>query len=81
MAISGSSENMELPSPGAPDGRAIPSRCTTDGTTPPELAGEMAAAIPGSRLAIIQGAGHLALLEQAGAMTRELVVWLSAPPE
>jgi pimeloyl-ACP methyl ester carboxylesterase len=49
-----------------------------DGTTPPELSRQMAAAIPGSRLAVVPGAGHLALLEQPEAMSRELVAWLSA---
>ncbi len=60
---------------------AVPTLVTVgdrDGTTPPELAREMAAAIPDSRLVIVPGAGHLALLEQPEAMTRELAAWASA---
>jgi pimeloyl-ACP methyl ester carboxylesterase len=60
---------------------AVPTLITVgdqDGTTPPDLAREMAAAIPDSRLVIVPGAGHLALLEQPEAMTRVLVAWLTA---
>jgi len=49
-----------------------------DQITPPEIAREMADAIPSARLAVIAQAGHMALLEQPEAVTRELVAWLSA---
>jgi pimeloyl-ACP methyl ester carboxylesterase len=49
-----------------------------DAITPPAMAREMAEIIPGARLAVISGAGHLSTLEQPGAVTRELEVWLRA---
>lgn len=46
---------------------------------PPEVHREMAAAIPGARLAIIPNAGHFALIEQPGAVAAEFGRWLAAP--
>jgi len=48
-----------------------------DGITPPDRAQEMAAAIPGARLEIIEGAGHLTPLERSDAVERLLTEWLS----
>ena len=47
-----------------------------DQATPPELAREMAAAIPGARLVIIRECGHLSTLERPQAVTEALVEWL-----
>lgn len=47
-----------------------------DRLTPPELAREMAEAIPGASLELIAAAGHLALAEQPGATTAALLRWL-----
>lgn len=47
-----------------------------DALTPPELAREMAAAIPGAELAVIPQAGHLALAEQPAACNAALLAWL-----
>jgi pimeloyl-ACP methyl ester carboxylesterase len=49
-----------------------------DAATPPALSDEMAAAIPGARLARIAECGHLSTMERSDAVTRELVAWLSA---
>ena len=46
-----------------------------DVATPPELAREMAADIPGSRLVIIADSGHLSTLEQPAAVTTALEEW------
>jgi pimeloyl-ACP methyl ester carboxylesterase len=43
-----------------------------DATTPPSEAGLMAQAIPGARLSIIPGAGHLSSLEQPDLFNREV---------
>ncbi len=48
-----------------------------DAVTPPDRAQEMASAIPGARLEIVEGAGHLTPLEQADAIERILTEWLS----
>jgi pimeloyl-ACP methyl ester carboxylesterase len=45
--------------------------------TPPELAEEMAAAIPGARLARIPGAAHLPPMETPEAVTTLLRDWLA----
>ncbi|MDB5370903.1 MAG: Hydrolase, alpha/beta domain protein [Roseomonas sp.] len=45
--------------------------------TPPELAEEMAAAIPGARLARIPQAGHLPSMEQPEAVNALLRAWLA----
>jgi len=47
-----------------------------DVLTPPDRAIEMASAIPGARLEIIEGAGHLTPLEQPDAVGRLLSEWL-----
>ncbi len=47
-----------------------------DEATPPELAREIAAGIPGSRLVIIPDSGHLSTLEQPQAVTEALVEWM-----
>ncbi|MCZ8150683.1 MAG: alpha/beta fold hydrolase [Roseomonas sp.] len=47
-----------------------------DALTPPHLAEEMAAGIPGARLARIPGAGHLPPMEAPDAVTRLLRDWL-----
>ncbi|HEX2691538.1 MAG TPA: alpha/beta fold hydrolase [Kofleriaceae bacterium] len=70
---------------GRPDSRpglaAI--RCPTlvvvgdaDALTPPELADEIAAAIPGARRATIADCGHLSTLEQPQAVNTVLESWL-----
>jgi len=47
-----------------------------DEATPPELAREIAAGIPGSRLVLIPDSGHLSTLEEPAAVTEALVAWL-----
>ena len=49
-----------------------------DGLTPPEQARAMAELIPGSRLAIIPGAGHLPSVEQPAATTQSLREFLDS---
>ncbi|MEY4750485.1 MAG: hypothetical protein RIQ60_2699 [Pseudomonadota bacterium] len=48
-----------------------------DGASPPKVAEGMAARIPGARLAIVPGAGHLLNLEQPAALHAELLGLLS----
>lgn len=48
----------------------------SDALTPPELAREIAAGIPGARLEVIAGCGHLSTLEQPEAVTQVLQDWL-----
>lgn len=50
---------------------------STDAITPPEFHREMADAIPNVHLAIIESCGHLAPLEQANAVSREMSNWLA----
>lgn len=52
-----------------------------DRICPPDLSSEMAAAIIGARLAVIDGAGHYVTLEQPRAAARELRRWLDTIPE
>jgi pimeloyl-ACP methyl ester carboxylesterase len=47
-----------------------------DEATPPELAREIAGAIPGTRLVLIPGSGHLSTLEKPDAVNKALVEWL-----
>jgi pimeloyl-ACP methyl ester carboxylesterase len=49
-----------------------------DVLTPPELAEEIAAGIPGARLHRIPGCGHLPPLEAPALVTALLREWLSA---
>jgi pimeloyl-ACP methyl ester carboxylesterase len=49
-----------------------------DSLTPPHLAEEMAAGIPGARLVRIPGAGHLPSMEMPAAVTELLRDWLRA---
>ncbi|MCO6415567.1 alpha/beta fold hydrolase [Siccirubricoccus sp. KC 17139] len=48
-----------------------------DALTPPELATEMAEAIPGARLEVIPGCGHLPPMEEPAAVTALLEAWLA----
>lgn len=47
-----------------------------DTLTPPKIAGEIAALIPGSRLVTIPNCGHLSTIEKPDAITRTLVEWM-----
>jgi pimeloyl-ACP methyl ester carboxylesterase len=47
-----------------------------DGLTPPDLHRAIAAAIPGSRLAVVPEAGHLSPLERPGPVGAALAGWL-----
>ncbi|MGA4475977.1 alpha/beta fold hydrolase [Ectopseudomonas mendocina] len=50
---------------------------SADAITPPEVHQEMADAIPNVHMAIIENCGHLAPLEQANAVSREMNNWLA----
>ncbi|WP_375691090.1 alpha/beta fold hydrolase [Pseudooceanicola sp. LIPI14-2-Ac024] len=50
-----------------------------DGLTPPKRHEFMSELIPYSRLAVIEGAGHLPSIEAPDAVTEELRTWLSEP--
>jgi pimeloyl-ACP methyl ester carboxylesterase len=50
----------------------------SDQLTPPELSAEIAGSIPGSRLVVVAGTGHLTTLDQPDQVTRALVAWLRA---
>lgn len=47
-----------------------------DELTPPALAREIAAGIPGARLVTVPDSGHLSTLEQPAAVTKPLVEWM-----
>ena len=49
-----------------------------DTLTPPEIAREIADAIPGARLSVIPDSGHVSTLERPQAVTRALLNWLDA---
>ena len=49
-----------------------------DALTPVAIHEEMAAAIPGARLVVVDGSGHLSPLEQPDAVTAALSAWLDA---
>ena len=49
-----------------------------DELTPPERAGEIAAAIRGARLVTVPQSGHMSTLEQPDAVARTLLQWLQA---
>jgi pimeloyl-ACP methyl ester carboxylesterase len=44
---------------------------------PVEILAELAAGIPGARLAIVEDSGHMASIEQPGEVTRLLKEWLA----
>jgi len=48
----------------------------SDEPTPPELAHEMAAAIPDARLVVVPACGHLSTLERPEAVNAALIEWL-----
>jgi pimeloyl-ACP methyl ester carboxylesterase len=50
----------------------------TDQLTPPELSVEIADGIPGARLVVVAGSGHLSPLDQPEQVTKALVEWLQA---
>jgi pimeloyl-ACP methyl ester carboxylesterase len=50
----------------------------SDEPTPPELAREMAAGIPGAKLVIVPQCGHLSTLERPEAVSKALVEWMSS---
>ena len=47
-----------------------------DELTPPALAQEIAAGIPGAHLVVVPDSGHLSTLEQPTAVTKALVEWM-----
>jgi pimeloyl-ACP methyl ester carboxylesterase len=47
-----------------------------DELTPPELAAEIAAGVPGARLTTVPQCGHVSTLEQPDEVTRALLEWL-----
>jgi pimeloyl-ACP methyl ester carboxylesterase len=47
-----------------------------DEATPPDLAREIASGIPGARLVVVPGSGHLSTLEEPGAVNEALAEWL-----
>jgi pimeloyl-ACP methyl ester carboxylesterase len=49
-----------------------------DALTPPQLAEEIAAAIPGARLVVVPACGHLSTMERPDEVNRALGEWLSA---
>ena len=49
----------------------------SDQITPPEVAREMAGGIGGAVLTVVEGAGHMALLEQPEAVNAALEEWLA----
>jgi pimeloyl-ACP methyl ester carboxylesterase len=50
----------------------------SDQLTPPELSAEIASGIPGARLHVVAGSGHLTPLDQPEDVTKALVEWLHA---
>jgi pimeloyl-ACP methyl ester carboxylesterase len=48
----------------------------SDQLTPPELSAEIAGAIPGARLVVVAGSGHLSPVDQPEEVTKALVEWL-----
>ena len=63
---------------------AVPTLCIAgdgDGSTSPELVGELAALIPASRIAIIEDCGHIPCLEQPVAYAAAAAAFLKSLPE
>lgn len=52
-----------------------------DRICPPALSSDLAAAIAGARLALIEGAGHYVTIEQPEAVADHLIAWLATPTE
>ncbi|MCG8508247.1 MAG: alpha/beta hydrolase [Rhodospirillales bacterium] len=50
-----------------------------DGLTPPEVHADMAGAIPGAGLAVVEDCGHLSPLEQPHAVSAAMRYWLTLP--
>ncbi len=50
-----------------------------DRVCPPELSREIADAVPGATLAVVEGAGHYLTLDQPDEMARLLRAWLTDP--
>jgi len=50
----------------------------SDEATPPDLAREMAAAIPGAKLVVVPVCGHLSTIERPQAVNRALVEWMQS---
>ncbi|MEY4268645.1 MAG: hypothetical protein RIS90_3180, partial [Pseudomonadota bacterium] len=50
-----------------------------DAWSPPAQHVQMAQAIPGAVLSIVEDCGHMSTLEQAGAVNAALAAWLSRP--
>jgi pimeloyl-ACP methyl ester carboxylesterase len=49
----------------------------SDEPTPPDLAREMAGAIPGAKLVVVRDCGHLSTLERPEAVNKALVEWMA----
>jgi 3-oxoadipate enol-lactonase len=63
---------------------AVPTLCISgdgDGSTPPELVGELAALIPRSRIAVINDCGHVPCLEQPAHYAAAADAFLKSLPE
>ncbi|WP_119678520.1 alpha/beta fold hydrolase [Indioceanicola profundi] len=61
---------------------SVPTLCIAgreDTLTPPDRAEEMAAAIPGAEVAVVERCGHLSTLEQPEEVTRLMRNWLLRP--
>lgn len=50
-----------------------------DGWSPPERHQQMAALVPGAQLRLIDGAGHMVMMEATGAVLGALREWLALP--
>ena len=50
----------------------------SDEATPPDLAREMTAAIPGAKLVVVPQCGHLSTIERPAAVNKALVEWMQA---
>ena len=50
----------------------------SDEATPPELAREIAAAIPGAQLVVVPECGHLSTIERPQAVNKALVEWMQS---
>jgi len=48
-----------------------------DVATPPDLAREIAAGIPGAKLVVVPDCAHLSTLEQPEAVNAALIEWLT----